>query len=71
MQQVEISHYQNQIKDLEKKIIVLSEQHQQLSLALQQVEDKIETLRHEKLFLAQEKAELATSLNHLKFFNIN
>ena len=42
------------------------EQCQQLTKALQQAEDKIETLRHEKLFLAQEKSELMGSLKQLR-----
>lgn len=64
--QEEVQHYQAQVKELEKQVTILSEQRQQLSNSLRQAEDKVENLRHEKLFLAQEKAELLGSLKQLQ-----
>lgn len=66
LQQKEARHYQAQANGLEKQVLLLTEQHQQLTVALQQAKDKIETLRQEKLFLAQEKSELMGSLKQLQ-----
>ncbi len=43
---------------LEIEIAVLTDQVKGLQTALRQSEDKVETLRHEKLFLSQEKSQL-------------
>ena len=47
-------------KELEKQLAMLGERAQTLEKQLQQAHDKVETLRHEKEFLIQEKAELKT-----------
>lgn len=65
-QHEQADHYQRQANDSEKQILLLTDQKQQLTAALQHAEDKIETLRHEKLFLVQEKAELLGSLKQLQ-----
>ena len=65
-QQQEARHYQIQAKELEKQVIILSEQEQQLSTSLRQAKDKIETLRHDKLFLVQEKSELIGALKQME-----
>lgn len=46
------------ILKLEKEVSILSDRNNQLQGALSNAEDKIETLRQEKLFLTQEKSEL-------------
>lgn len=43
---------------LEIEVAVLTDQVKGLQTALRQNEDKVETLRHEKLFLSQEKSQL-------------
>ena len=43
---------------LEIEVAVLTDQVKGLQIALRQSEDKVETLRHEKLFLSQEKSQL-------------
>lgn len=65
-QQETAYRYQSQAKELEKQVDILTEKHQQLVVALRQSEDKIETLRDEKLFLIQEKSELTGSLKQLQ-----
>ena len=55
----------NQINDLEKQVLVFKEKTNVLQKSLQAAEDKIETLRQEKLFLIQEKAELQGALKQL------
>ena len=55
----------NQIHDLEKQVLVFKEKTDVLQKSLQAAEDKIETLRQEKLFLIQEKAELQGALKQL------
>ncbi|MCE3238816.1 MAG: hypothetical protein K0R24_1797 [Gammaproteobacteria bacterium] len=66
VQQKEARHYQARANELEKNIFLLTEQHQQSTVALQQAKDKIEALRQEKLFLTQEKFELMGSLKQLQ-----
>lgn len=46
------------IHELEKQIAIQTDQLQRLQHNLTQAEDKIETLRHDNLFLAQEKSTL-------------
>jgi chromosome segregation ATPase len=65
-EQAKAHQHKSRVKEREKQVILLTEQHQQLTIALHQAEDKVEALRHEKLFLVQEKAELATSLKQLQ-----
>lgn len=66
IQQKEASHYRLQTHELEKQLALSTEQCQQLTKELQHAEDKVEALRHEKLFLVQEKSELAGSLKQLQ-----
>lgn len=56
----------NVISQLEKQLAIVSDQVNRLEKIRVQAEDKIETLRQEKLFLAQEKAELQGGLKQLK-----
>lgn len=67
-EQTEAHNHKSQAKELEKQVILLTEQHRQVTTALRQAEDKIETLRHEKLFFVQEKAQLMGSLKQLRQF---
>lgn len=57
---------EQQCLEYHTRFAVQSEQVQKFSHALQQAEDKIDTLRHEKLFLAQEKAELEGQVKQLE-----
>ena len=57
---------EQQLLEYHTRIAVQSEQIQKLSFALQQAEDKVETLRHEKLFLMQEKSEAIGRLKQLE-----
>lgn len=52
-----------QMVAMEREIAVLADQRSSMQKALTQLEDKIETMRHEKIFLIQEKSELQ---GHLK-----
>lgn len=54
------------ISQLEMQLAVLSDQVNRLEKSRAQAEDKIETLRQEKLFLTQEKAELQGCLKQLE-----
>lgn len=62
------------IPDLEQKLIgnknhmlvILTDQKSNMQKTLTQLEDKIETLRHEKIFLIQEKSELQGHLKQLE-----
>lgn len=51
---------------LQQKMAVTSEQYQQVCNKLREAEDKIETLRQEKLFLTQEKAQMEGALRQLQ-----
>lgn len=51
---------------LNQQIAVLNNQLQRTQTDLKQADDKIEILRHEKLFLVQEKSQLEGALKHLK-----
>ncbi|MBX3710260.1 MAG: hypothetical protein KIT56_07255 [Gammaproteobacteria bacterium] len=55
--------------EAEKQIAILIAQSEHLENNLQQAEDKIEILRQEKLFLAQEKSELQGYLKQLERTN--
>lgn len=57
---------EQQLLEYQTRIAIQGEQIKTLSLSLQQAEDKIETLRHEKLFLTQEKAEATGRLKQLE-----
>ena len=46
------------IMELEKQVALLTEKTNNLQIDLKKSEEKIETLRHEKMFLVQEKSEL-------------
>lgn len=59
----ELSDKNNQLLAAEKQIAVLHDQCHRLQQNLSNSEDKIEALRHEKLFLIQEKVQIE---NHLK-----
>lgn len=48
---------------MERELAILADQKSTMQKTLTQLEDKIETLRHEKIFLIQEKSELQ---GHLK-----
>jgi chromosome segregation ATPase len=48
---------------MERELAILADQKSSMQKTLSQLEDKIETLRHEKIFLIQEKSELQ---GHLK-----
>jgi phage shock protein A len=52
--------------EAEKQVAILTNQSNRLENNLQQAEDKIEILRQEKLFLAQEKSELQGYLKQLE-----
>ncbi|MBY0544498.1 MAG: DNA-binding protein [Gammaproteobacteria bacterium] len=57
---------EQELLEYHTRIAIQSEQIKTLSLNLQQAEDKIDTLRHEKLFLTQEKAEALGRLKQLE-----
>jgi chromosome segregation ATPase len=56
--QVDFDHKQLKFTELEKELAITTDQRNQLQKNLIIVEDKIEALRQEKLFLTQEKAQL-------------
>jgi hypothetical protein len=51
---------------LQQRALILTEQLQRAQSDLQRAEDKIETLRQDKLFLAQEKAQIEGALKQLQ-----
>ncbi len=51
---------------LQQRVVIFTEQFQQAKNDLQRAEDKIETLRQDKLFLAQEKAQIEGVLKQLQ-----
>ena len=51
---------------LQQRVVIFTEQHQRAQSDLQRADDKIETLRQEKLFLAQEKAQIEGALKQLQ-----
>lgn len=55
-----------QLRELEKKIAVLSDYNGRLQQDLMQTQDKVETLRQEKLFLIQEKSQMEGYLQQMK-----
>lgn len=68
----EIQDYKNNLtekttlaNELEKQVALFNEKSRMLEKSLQAAEDKVETLRQENLFLAQEKAELQGALKQL------
>ncbi len=54
------------LQPLQQKIAFTSEQYQQAFNKLREAENKIETLRQEKHFLAQEKAQTEGALRQLQ-----
>jgi chromosome segregation ATPase len=65
-QQQDLIQKNDQLQGLMQQRAILSDQIKRAQKALQQAEDKIEALRHEKLFLIQEKAELTGYIRTLK-----
>lgn len=61
----ELANKNNKITEMEKQIATLIEQKNTLQKNFIQAEERMETLRHEKLFLAQEKSELQGYLKQL------
>jgi chromosome segregation ATPase len=51
---------------MERELAILADQKASMQKTLAQMEDKIETLRHEKIFLIQEKSELQGYLKQLE-----
>lgn len=51
---------------MERELAILADQKCNMQKTLVQMEDKIETLRHEKIFLIQEKSELQGHLKQLE-----
>jgi len=51
---------------MEKQIAVLTEKHNNTQKSLHHSEEQLEKLRHEKLFLIQEKSELVGNLKRLE-----
>ena len=64
--QNEINEAVTQCRELEKKTAILFDQNERLQKDLAQTQDKVETLRQEKLFLIQEKSQLEGYLNKTK-----
>lgn len=62
----ELSYKVQQALEHEKQIAILADHRDRLQNQLSTAEDKIELLRQEKLFLAQEKSELQGHLNQLE-----
>lgn len=60
----ELVHKNMQLIEFEKQIAVLADQRDGLQKILSNTEDKIQILRDEKLFLAQEKSHLEGQLKH-------
>lgn len=61
----ELGEKNTSIISTEKQLALLTEKAKTLEKSLRDAEDKVETLRQEKLFLAQEKAELQGALKQL------
>lgn len=62
----ELVNERDDTQSLRQQIAVLADQLQQAKATLHQTEDKIETLRHEKILLIQEKAQVEGALNSWK-----
>ena len=62
----ELAEERNLAQSLRQQVAVLADQLQQAKATLHQAEDKIETLRHEKILLIQEKAQVEGVLNSWK-----
>lgn len=62
----DLSDKNRQIVECEKQIAILTDHNTRLRDQLSAAEDKIELLRDEKLFLAQEKSKLQGHLNQLE-----
>lgn len=61
----QLSEERSAHNQLQQKMAVLAEQYQRALNDLRQAEDKIETLRQEKLFISQEKAQIDGALKQL------
>ncbi len=62
----EILNKNKLISEMEKQIAVLTEKHNNTQKSLHHSEEQLEKLRHEKLFLIQEKSELVGNLKRLE-----
>ena len=62
----DLSDKNKHIFECEKQMAILGDQNHRLQNQLSTVEDKIELLRNEKLFLVQEKSTLQGHLNQLE-----
>jgi chromosome segregation ATPase len=62
----ELIDNKNHMLAMEKEIAIMADQKSNMQKAVAQLEDKIETLRHEKMFLIQEKSELQGHLKQLE-----
>lgn len=62
----ELIDNKNHMLTMEKEIAVMADQKSNMQKAVTQLEDKIETLRNEKMFLIQEKSELQGHLKQLE-----
>lgn len=62
----ELIDHKNHMLAMEKEIAIMADQKSNMQKTLTQLEDKIETLRHEKMFLIQEKSELQGHLKQLE-----
>lgn len=62
----ELIDNKNHMLAMEKAIAIMTDQKSNMQKTLTQLEDKIETLRNEKMFLIQEKSELQGHLKQLE-----
>lgn len=62
----DVTEKNKHIVECEKQIAILADHNQRLQTQLLSAEEKIELLRQEKLFLAQEKSELKGHLDQLE-----